>query len=135
MKKGQVAYEFIMVFLFLGIGFIIWVALTSDLQENLVKTQNHEALNDFSLGLKHELYVIAQMHDGFSRVIDLPRTVNALRYNIDVQHSPLINVSNIQINSSDVDFLINFNVPRMNDSLIIGENIVIKQGNELLIKN
>ena len=139
MKKAQIAYEFIMVFFILSIAFITWLALSSSLQEELQKNKNLEDFKDFSLSLKHDIFVIAQMNDGFSKALNIPNTINGRNYDILVTNFTNqdlgFSFSTVEINSSEIGFFTHFNVPYMNQTLIKGENFLIKQGDKILVKN
>ena len=137
MKKAQIAYEFIMVFLVLGIGFISWIVLASAFQADLQKVKNIEDFTDFTLGLKHDLFVVAQMPDGFSKTLNVPMTINSFEYEIRVTNvsAPNFNFSFVQINSAELGFFTSFEGPYMNDTLKKGDNTLIKKGNQILVKN
>lgn len=139
MRKAQIAYEFIMIFFVLSIAFITWLAISSSFQAELQKDKNLEDFEDFSLSLKHDIFVVAQMSDGFSKSLNLPMTINGRDYDISVTNftNQLLDFSfsTVQINSSDIGYFTHFNVPLMNQSLIKGDNILIKQEDKILVKN
>lgn len=135
MKKAQVAYEFMMIFFILAAGFTTWLAFASSLQEDLQKTKNLEKIEDFTLSLKHEIYVVAQMHDGFSRTLSIPPTIDGQNYEIELKQNEgntIHNFSTIYINSKDIGFYTHFDVPYMIgvDNINTGEEITLtkKQG-------
>ena len=136
MKKAQVAYEFMMIIFILSVGFLTWIALASSIQTTLQETKTIETFQDFSQGLKHELFIIAQMQTGFSRTIELPSTIIGKTYTITMQDGgEIYNFSTIYINNSEIGFYTHFDVPKLNDTLIIGKNTIIKKQNILEIKH
>jgi hypothetical protein len=139
MRKAQVAYEFIMIFFVLSIAFITWLAISSSFQAELQKSKNLEDFEDFALSLKHDIFVVAQMSDGFSKSLNLPLTINGRVYDISVTNftnQPLdFSFSTVEINSSEIGYFTHFNVPLMNQSLVKGDNILIKEGDKILVKN
>ena len=137
MKRAQIAYEFIMVFLVLGLGFISWIVLASAFQADLQRVKNIEDFTDFTLGLKHDLYVVAQMPDGFSKTLNVPMSINGFDYSISATNisTASFNFSFVQINSTDLGFFTSFDGPYLNDTIKKGDNVLIKKGNQILVKN
>jgi hypothetical protein len=139
MKKAQVAYEFMMIFFVLAAGFTTWLAFASSVQDDIYHTKNLEKIKDFSLSLKHEIFVVAQMHDGFSRTINMPKTIDGQNYEIRIEQFEGIDVrdfSTIYISSKDIGFYTHFDVPYMTGEgrIMPGEKITItkKQGELVL---
>lgn len=131
MKKAQVAYEFMMIFFVLAAGFTTWLAFASSIQTDIQKTKNLENMKDYSLSLKHEIYVISQMHDGFTKTIELPPTIEGQQYKITLEHVKDIenihNFSTIYITSEDIGFYTHFDINLMNGltELSPGEKITL----------
>lgn len=136
MKKAQAAYEFMMIFFMLSMGFTFWIALASSMQADIQSQRNIEIMEDFTLGLKHELFMIVQMHEGFSKTIELPTKIRGNQYEISSQsyYDPY-NFSTIIINSTELGFYTHFDVPLMNDTIKKGTNIITNKQNQLGIEN
>lgn len=132
MKQAQAAYEFMMIFFMLSIGFTFWIALASSMQEDVQHQRNLDVMEDFSLSLKHELYTIAQMHEGFSKKVNLPSKILGNNYEIaSKSYQNPYNFSTITINSTDIGFYTHFDVPLINDTIKKGDNIITKKQNQL----
>lgn len=126
MKKAQVAYEFMLIFLILSFGFTIWVVYASSLQAEFQKTKNLQDFEDFALSLKHEIYVVAQMPERFSRTIDLPLRINGITYSISVDENTGHNFSTIFINNTNIGYYTHFDVPKLEGSIKQGKNTLTK---------
>jgi hypothetical protein len=133
MKKAQAAYEFMMIFFMISIGFTFWVAFASSFQENIQVNRNIELMNDFSLSLKHDIYLVAQMHDGFTRQINIPTTILSNRYEIGNQNNNQYNFSTIFVNNTEIGYYTQFDVPLLDGDIKKGELILEKHGNKIII--
>lgn len=137
MKKAQAAYEFMMIFFMLSMAFTFWIALASSMQESIQLQQNLDVMEDFSLSLKHDLYTIVQMHEDFSKKIELPDDVRGINYEISSKSyiTQNYNFSTIILNSTQIGFYTQFNVPLLNDTLKKGETTIINKQNQLELIN
>lgn len=84
--KGQIAYEFLMLFFVLLIAFTLWTTLSSEAKDRLEFQRNEILMQDFGLGLQHQLYTAAQMSDGFSRNLTLPKNLEQEEYNVSLDN-------------------------------------------------
>ena len=134
MDKGQVAYEFMIIFFVLSLGFTIWISFSYSVQDNFQKDKDIRNLDDFSLSIKHDLFVIAQMDVGFSRVLELPPNVMGRDYVIGNENRNDLGFSTVYINSSDIGFYGYFDVPLLSGTLKKGENELIKEDEYIVIK-
>ena len=134
MKKAQAAYEFMIIFFMISIGFTFWIAFASSFQENIQVNRNIELMDDFSLSLKHDIFLVAQMHDGFTRQISIPPTIVTNRYEINSQNNPTHNFSTIFINNSEIGYYTQFDVPLLQGEIKKGDLILTNQGNEIKIR-
>ncbi|MFP4567372.1 MAG: hypothetical protein ACLFN8_00355 [Candidatus Woesearchaeota archaeon] len=133
MRQAQAAYEFMMIFFILTLGFTFWIAFSTSFQENLQQQQNLDLMEDFAFGLKHELFVVAQMPQGFTQIIELTETISGNKYEIASQSytSNDYNFSTITINNTDIGFYTHFDVPYLNDTIKKGKNTFIKKENQI----
>ena len=84
-KKGQVAYEFLMMFFFLTLSFTVWIIFSAAAQEDAEQIRRQVHLTDLGLRIQDELYTAIQMQEGFTRTIELPTNIWAKQYNISVE--------------------------------------------------
>ena len=135
MKKAQAAYEFMIIFFMIALGFTFWVAFASSFQENMQVNRNIDLMDDFSLSLKHDIFLVAQMHDGFTRQISIPNTIIANRYEIGNLNNVQYNFSTIFINNSEIGYYTQFDVPLLEGNIVKGDLILTNQGNKIIISS
>lgn len=84
--KGQIAYEFLILFFVLLIAFTLWTVLSSEAKDRLEFQRNEILIQDLGLGLQHQLYTAAQMSDGFSRNLTIPKNLEQEEYNVSLDN-------------------------------------------------
>lgn len=107
--------------------FLIAILLIS---QNNTETRSYYDMEDLGNSLQQEFLLAAELEDGYTRRINLPLTLNGLRYNATIGES---NYSYyylvLSYNTVELDYLI----PPVNGTLKLGNNYLVKNNNTLSI--
>jgi len=129
-KNAQIAIEFM---LLLAIAFavvIVMLIILLSISENNKKTESYYNMEDLGSSLQQEFLLAAELEDGYTRKIDLPLTLNGLTYTVTIvngTHSHYYML--LSYTGGEVDYLI----PPVNGTLILGENVLVKDNGTLRI--
>ena len=118
--KAQVAYEFILVFFTLTLGFTVWVMLSSSLQNDFNARRLSSEVNDLGLSLQDTLYTAVQMPDGFSRSFSLPYTVLGYDYSIKIYNMGSFSMFDLSV----LDQVSSFQAPIIKGDFVKGVNFL-----------
>lgn len=81
-KKGQVAYEFLIVFLMISFIFTIITMYVGDRQGEELQKQQDEKSMQLGIELQELSIVASQMSSGFERTFTLPYTIGGKDYDV-----------------------------------------------------
>lgn len=125
MLKAQVSGEF---FIFVGLSLLIALAfeLASLQQLNDFRLQKeNELVKDLALKLQKEVFLAANVEDGYIRVFDVPNKLDNIDYSI------LMGNTTITINSSKSIYIVA--IPSTIGNLTKGINTINKTGGVIYI--
>jgi hypothetical protein len=129
-KEAQIAIEFLLV---AGIAFaIILTFLLSALSisENNTKKESYYTAEDLGNSLQQEFLLAAELEDGYTRKINLPMTLNNLKYNITIAET---NHSYYYLIVAYEKAELYYMIPPVNGTLKLGNNMLVKNNNILRI--
>jgi hypothetical protein len=128
--KGQIAIEFL---LYIGIAFFVIIVLLASIlavSENNTKARTFSDVDDLGKALQQEFLLASQLEDGYTRRINLPVTINGLRYNVTLgQSNPTNSYLALGYENSELYYLI----PPLVGNITLGNNILRKQNGTLYI--
>jgi uncharacterized protein (UPF0333 family) len=81
-SKAQVAMEF-MILMTLGVAIlIILIIAVGSISKNKTDEKTYYELDDFGNSIQQELILAAELEDGYTRIINIPTSINGRKYNI-----------------------------------------------------
>ena len=120
-RKGQAAYELLILFFFLTLGFTVWLMFISSAQQNAEYERREFHVRDFGLRLQDEIYTVALMPEGFERSIDLPPHLYGTSYELNIT-----GWERKYLTVSTEDHHHNFIIPNITGSFNEGETNTLK---------
>lgn len=85
MKKGQVATEFLLMFLVLSIIFASLFIYISAVQQDYRWEKEQLYLHDFTSSIVNDFYITAQITEGFEKQRNIPATILGRRITVTLQ--------------------------------------------------
>ena len=120
MKKSQSATEFIVLTSFMMLVILSFVALTSSRLLESSQENNQKTAEDIAAVVYNEVESAKTLHEGFSRVFELPERVNGATYVISIVDSRELIVS-----YQDTEF-VKFLPPNVSGNVSRGPNEISK---------
>lgn len=120
-SKSQISAEF---FMLVGIAFLISIAFeiaSLDQLKNFRNQKEEEAVRDVALKVQNELFIAANVEDGYVRVFKLPdRLDNTINYSLTILNSTLF------VQSKNSFYTIS--IPKSVGNISLGVNKINKSG-------
>ena len=117
-SKAQISFELIV---FLGLAFLIAIAFeiaSLDQLKDFRLQKENEAIKDIALKLQKELFIAANVEDGYVRIFQIPDTVDNINYSLTTQNST------ITVKSQNSIYIVS--IPNIIGNVSKGFNIINK---------
>ncbi|MBC8501488.1 MAG: hypothetical protein ISS25_04400 [Nanoarchaeota archaeon] len=125
-RKGQIALEFMsLTIIGLILALVILVGFVVVLQDTLEDRKAAE-IKDLGFQIQRELILASEVHEGYSRDIDIPEYIGKYDYTIINNERVLI------LTVDDVDYP--FPIPKTNGTIKKGTNTIKNIGGEVVIE-
>jgi hypothetical protein len=127
-KRAQIAIEFLlMIAIAFGVIFTLLLSALAISKSN-TETESYYTMEDIGNSLQQEFLLAAELEDGYTRKISLPSTLNGLRYNVTIgQFNNSYHYMILSYDAAELYYLI----PPVNGTLVLGNNILVKNNNTL----
>ena len=125
--NGQIAIEFM---LMIGMAFavvIIFLASVLSVSKFNTETRTYEDIDDLGKALQQEFLLATQMEDGYTRVINLPITLNGLAYNVSTGRTGQEYYILLKYKETEIYYAI----PPTIGNFTMGNNLLVKQNSTL----
>jgi len=132
-RKGQIAMEFL---LLIAIAFFVILTLLISLlsiSERNTKMKAYQEMDDLGKSLQQEFLLASQLEDGYTRRINLPLTLDGVRYTAIVGSSNQTNITNSYLLISFETTEVFYAIPKITGNITLGNNILTKNNNTLRI--
>jgi hypothetical protein len=129
-KQAQIAIEFLLIIAMAFAIVLTFLLSILAISENNTKTKSYYDMEDMGKSLQQEFLLAVELEDGYTRKINLPVTLNGLRYNVSIantNNSYYYMIFNYE--STELYYLI----PPVNGTIVLGNNLLVKRNNALRI--
>ena len=123
--KSQISLEFLTL---IGLALVILICALIIASSNLEMKQDEEeqiAVKDLAMMIQNELYLAAQVRDGYQREIMVPYKVNIWDYTI--------NQTNISLSIQTSNVYYELAIPKIIGNISKGSNIIRNQGGNVTV--
>lgn len=117
-RRGQVAFEFVLLVAVLFTALIIFTAFVRDNFSDVQSDTDYFKLKDVSLSVKAEINLAVALEDGYQRAFFVPLTLDGLEYNITRENGFLT------FTSEGAEYTVS--VPPYTGTLQKGNNVIKK---------
>jgi len=127
MRKCQVANEFV---LLLGVAMLmimLFLSIVSKDMEFMVTKKEQNVLRDIGFSVQNELFIAANVKDGYTRTFEIPPNYRGVNYNVSVNSGYLI------LSSDRTNQLAEYALPEFNGTLHLGFNQINKSGGVIYV--
>lgn len=125
MKKGQIAYEFLIVLFFLSIAFTSWVMLYNQNQQSVQEQVFFERSEQLAREIQQVSYNVRMLDEGFERKISIPETIIGRSYELTTDSSSVT----VQLDGVTSTYAL----PETNGSFEFGDNFIINTESKICV--
>jgi len=128
--KGQIAIEFLM---YIGMAFFIVIAMLAVIfivSEENTRSKNYSDIDDLGKALQQEFLLASQLENGYTRMINLPVTLNGKIYSVSIGH-PASQSYYIMLEYDTIETY--YIIPPVNGSIVLGDNVLRKYNGTLYL--
>ncbi|MFH1211569.1 MAG: hypothetical protein V1659_01430 [Candidatus Woesearchaeota archaeon] len=130
MKKSQTGLEFMILFGFMMIVFLLFFMFVQDRLSETSKEQKDAALKDVSLTIMNEIALARSARNGYSRSFFLPDELNDEPYSVEISEDNL----ELVVRQGDSEHL-TFLDPDVSGDISFGKNVIIKRGGVIVLSS
>ena len=129
-KKAQVTIEFLLLIAMAFAIVITFLIAILSVSASSTKTKSYYDMEDLGGSLQQEFLLAAELEDGYTRKINLPLTLNGIRYNATVgETNHTYGYLVLGFDNAELFYLI----PYVDGNITLGNNILTKNNGTLRI--
>jgi len=127
-KNAQIAMEFLILTAMAFAIVMVFLVIISSISTNDTKNRSYYDMADLGISLQQEILLAIELEDGYTRKINLPATLNGIRYNATIgQASNKYGYLILSFEGREVYYTI----PYVNGTIHLGDNLLVKTNNTL----
>jgi hypothetical protein len=127
--KSQSAIEFMIILGFILIAFTVFFIVINETMEDKIDERMNLQLKEIARIVQEEIILASKSSDGYKREFNIPTSLNGINYQINVTDGM------IYIRTEDLDEALSLRATPIIGDVRIGENIIKKQGGQVILNS